>query len=73
MIQPIGIWICQEAEKKKKEKKKAKRSEKKLNTLQDAEWDKYNTTYHLYVLSFSKTLYQLWCKSMATRDPANKW
>ena len=40
MIQPIGIWICQEAEKKKKKKekkKKAKRSEKKLNTLQDAE------------------------------------
>ena len=40
MIQPIGIWICQEAEKKKqkgKKKQKAKRSEKKLNTLQDAE------------------------------------
>ena len=29
MIQPIGIWICQEAEKKKKRKKKKKKAKRK--------------------------------------------
>ena len=29
MIQPIGIWICQEAEKKKKGKKKKSEAKRK--------------------------------------------
>ena len=29
MIQPIGIWICQEAEKKKKKEKKKKSEAKR--------------------------------------------
>ena len=29
MIQPIGIWICQEAEKKKKKRQKKKKNEAK--------------------------------------------
>ena len=35
MIQPIGIWICQEAEKKKKKKKgKKKKSEAKRKKVE---------------------------------------
>ena len=34
MIQPIGIWICQEAEKKKKKKEKKKKSEAKRKKVE---------------------------------------
>ena len=34
MIQPIGIWICQEAEKKKKKKGKKKKSEAKRKKVE---------------------------------------
>ena len=33
MIQPIGIWICQEAEKKKKKGKKKKAKRKKVEYI----------------------------------------